>query len=110
MRWPPALPQVVNIDSSADALDTGKTNIELNHLPLENTEWITGDVFQELRKLRDRAESLRPDYPGSAQVCRHRQPGGEGSPGIQGYQPAGFQAVKTGRDPVHLFLLRWNLP
>ncbi len=49
---------VVNIDSSADALTLARSNIELNHLPLEKTDWITGDVFQELRKLRDRAESF----------------------------------------------------
>jgi 23S rRNA (cytosine1962-C5)-methyltransferase len=48
---------VSNIDSSADALILARSNIELNHLPLEKTDWITGDVFQELRKLRDRAES-----------------------------------------------------
>ena len=48
---------VMNIDSSADALTQARSNIELNHLPLEKTDWITGDVFQELRKLRDRAES-----------------------------------------------------
>jgi 23S rRNA (cytosine1962-C5)-methyltransferase len=48
---------VLNIDSSADALELARTNIELNHLPLEKTEWVCGDVFQELRKLRDRAES-----------------------------------------------------
>jgi 23S rRNA (cytosine1962-C5)-methyltransferase len=49
---------VVNIDSSADSLTLARSNIELNHLPLEKTDWITGDVFQELRKLRDRAESF----------------------------------------------------
>ena len=49
---------VMNIDSSADAITLARSNIELNHLPLEKTDWITGDVFQELRKLRDRAESF----------------------------------------------------
>lgn len=49
---------ILNIDSSADALSLAKKNIQTNQLPLEHTEWLTGDVFQELRKLRDRAESF----------------------------------------------------
>jgi 23S rRNA (cytosine1962-C5)-methyltransferase len=49
---------VLNIDSSSDALALAKTNILLNQLPLEKTDWISGDVFQELRLLRDRAESF----------------------------------------------------
>ncbi len=49
---------VLNIDSSVDALSLAKENIQLNQLPLERTEWLNGDVFQELRKLRDRAESF----------------------------------------------------
>jgi 23S rRNA (cytosine1962-C5)-methyltransferase len=49
---------VLNIDSSADALTLARSNIELNHLPLEKTDWIAGDVFHELRKLRDRAENF----------------------------------------------------
>jgi len=48
---------VLNIDSSADALSLAKENIQINELPLERNEWLAGDVFQELRKLRDRAES-----------------------------------------------------
>jgi 23S rRNA (cytosine1962-C5)-methyltransferase len=44
---------VTSIDSSADVIDQAKKNVELNDLPLEKTEWIIGDVFQELRKFRD---------------------------------------------------------
>jgi len=44
---------VTSIDSSADVIDLAKKNVELNNLPLEKTDWITGDVFQELRKFRD---------------------------------------------------------
>jgi 23S rRNA (cytosine1962-C5)-methyltransferase len=47
---------VLNIDSSSDALALARTNVKLNGLPVGNTDWIAGDVFQELRKLRDRAE------------------------------------------------------
>lgn len=49
---------VVNIDSSADAIELARTNIELNRLPDKRNDWMVGDVFHELRKLRDRAESF----------------------------------------------------
>jgi len=49
---------VTNIDSSSDALILAKENICLNNLPLDHMTWIEGDVFQELRKFRDRAESF----------------------------------------------------
>jgi 23S rRNA (cytosine1962-C5)-methyltransferase len=49
---------ILNIDSSADALSLARENMQINDLPLERNEWIPGDVFQELRKLRDRAESF----------------------------------------------------
>ncbi|MGA9397716.1 MAG: class I SAM-dependent rRNA methyltransferase, partial [Anaerolineaceae bacterium] len=49
---------ISNIDSSSDALNLAKENIRLNNLPLDKTAWIEGDVFQELRKLRDQAESF----------------------------------------------------
>jgi 23S rRNA (cytosine1962-C5)-methyltransferase len=49
---------VLSIDSSKDALAQGKENIALNALPNDKTEWIEGDVFRELRTLRDRARSF----------------------------------------------------
>jgi 23S rRNA (cytosine1962-C5)-methyltransferase len=48
--------QVTSIDSSADVLEMGKRNLELNHLPADQAEWICADVFQELRTMRDRRE------------------------------------------------------
>jgi 23S rRNA (cytosine1962-C5)-methyltransferase len=45
---------VVSIDSSAKALKLGMENIGLNRLPNSRCEWIEGDVFTELRHLRDR--------------------------------------------------------
>ena len=47
---------VLSIDSSEEALELARENIALNDLPAEKCEWITGDVFQELRTLRDKAE------------------------------------------------------
>jgi len=49
---------VLSIDSSDDALALARENVALNALPLDKCEWITGDVFQELRTLRDKAEQF----------------------------------------------------
>jgi len=49
---------VLSIDSSEDAIDFAKENILLNELPAEKCEWIVGDVFQELRSLRDAGRSF----------------------------------------------------
>jgi 23S rRNA (cytosine1962-C5)-methyltransferase len=47
---------VLSIDSSEEALALAKDNITLNSLPLEKCDWIVGDVFEELRTLRDKGE------------------------------------------------------
>lgn len=47
---------VLSIDSSEDALALAKENVSLNNLPLDKCDWIVGDVFEELRTLRDRGE------------------------------------------------------
>ena len=49
---------VLSIDSSADALALARENVAINHLPAEKAEWLEGDVFQALRKLRDQARSF----------------------------------------------------
>lgn len=46
---------VLTVDSSAEALAQAKENVELNNMPAERVEWLEGDVFQVLRKLRDQA-------------------------------------------------------
>jgi 23S rRNA (cytosine1962-C5)-methyltransferase len=48
---------VLSIDSSEEAIEMAKENVALNSQPEERCEWIVGDVFEELRTLRDRAES-----------------------------------------------------
>ncbi|MBI9046840.1 MAG: class I SAM-dependent methyltransferase [Anaerolineaceae bacterium] len=45
--------KVVSIDTSGDAIEGGKRNLILNGLDEEKAEWIEGDVFKELRKMRD---------------------------------------------------------
>lgn len=49
---------LLSIDSSADALTLGRENVALNNLSAEKAEWLEGDVFQALRKLRDQARSF----------------------------------------------------
>jgi 23S rRNA (cytosine1962-C5)-methyltransferase len=46
---------VLSLDSSADALETGRRNIDLNRLPGERADWLEGDVFHLLRAFRDQA-------------------------------------------------------
>lgn len=50
--------KVVAIDSSAEVLGLAQQNLALNGLPVENAEWVTGDVFQVLRKFRDQGLSF----------------------------------------------------
>ncbi len=49
---------VLSIDSSADALMLASQNVAMNGFPAEKALWLEGDVFHELRTLRDRAESF----------------------------------------------------
>ena len=49
---------VLAIDSSNDALQSGKTNISLNGLEEACIDWQAGDVFERMRKLRDRNEKF----------------------------------------------------
>lgn len=49
---------VVSIDSSQPALDQLVKNLKKNGLSMDRSHSICGDVFVELRKLRDRAESF----------------------------------------------------
>ena len=50
--------EVLSIDSSGEALNTAKRNMELNDIPSNRASWMEGDVFQALRNLRDRAETF----------------------------------------------------
>ena len=43
-------------------------NVTLNALPESSAQWIEGDVFQVLRKLRDQARPVRLDRLGSAEI------------------------------------------
>jgi 23S rRNA (cytosine1962-C5)-methyltransferase len=49
---------VLSIDSSAEAIALASDNVALNGFPAGKASWLEGDVFHELRTLRDRAESF----------------------------------------------------
>jgi len=50
--------EVLSIDSSGDSLTLGRENLVRNGLPEAGAVWTEGNVFQELRAARDRAESF----------------------------------------------------
>ena len=49
---------VLSIDSSEDAIQTAQENVALNQGDPKRCDWIVGDVFSELRTLRDRGQSF----------------------------------------------------
>ncbi|EOC1277930.1 23S rRNA (cytosine(1962)-C(5))-methyltransferase RlmI [Cronobacter turicensis] len=48
--------QVISVDTSQDALDVARQNVELNQLDLSKAEFVRDDVFKLLRKYRDQGE------------------------------------------------------
>jgi 23S rRNA (cytosine1962-C5)-methyltransferase len=44
---------VTAVDSSAEALALARQNLAANHFSQDKAQWLQGDVFQSLRKLRD---------------------------------------------------------
>ncbi|SFE78162.1 23S rRNA m(5)C-1962 methyltransferase [Phytobacter palmae] len=50
--------QVVSVDTSQEALDVAKKNVELNQLDLSKAEFIRDDVFKLLRKYREQGEKF----------------------------------------------------
>jgi 23S rRNA (cytosine1962-C5)-methyltransferase len=49
---------VLSIDSSEDVLELAKENVQINGLPADKCAWIVGDMFAELRTLRDRGQQF----------------------------------------------------
>jgi 23S rRNA (cytosine1962-C5)-methyltransferase len=72
---------VVAIESSSEAIDLGHKNITSNSLPADQIEWVEGDVFQELRMLRDKGEQFDIvilDPPKFAPTAAHAQKAARG--------------------------------
>jgi 23S rRNA (cytosine1962-C5)-methyltransferase len=49
---------VIAVESSAEAVTLAKDNLALNRLPEDRVEWVEGDVFSTLRKLRDQGKTF----------------------------------------------------
>jgi 23S rRNA (cytosine1962-C5)-methyltransferase len=67
---------VTAIDSSADAINLGMKNVELNSLSQNRIEWVEGDVFKVLRKYRDQGKKFDVivlDPPKFAPTTAHAQ-------------------------------------
>jgi 23S rRNA (cytosine1962-C5)-methyltransferase len=50
--------EVLAVDGSTSALELGRQNVARNGLATDRVTWREADMFQELRRLRDRAESF----------------------------------------------------
>lgn len=60
--------QVVNVDTSQEALDVAKQNVELNKLDLSKAEFVRDDVFKLLRKISRSRRKVRCYCDGPAEV------------------------------------------
>ncbi len=87
---------VLSIDSSEEALQLAHDNITLNGLPDEKCEWIMGDVFEELRTLRDKGRQFDMvilDPPKFAPTASQAKKAARGYKDINLY---GFKLLKPG--------------
>jgi 23S rRNA (cytosine1962-C5)-methyltransferase len=88
--------RVLSIDSSEPALDLAAENVRLNELPVEDCEWIEGDVFEELRKMRDRGrtfDAIILDPPRFARRPSHLQ---RASRGYKDINLLAFKLLRSG--------------
>ena len=87
---------VLSIDSSEDALQLAQENIKINSLPAEKCEWLVGDVFEELRTLRDQGrqfDMIILDPPKFAPTAAQAKKAARGYKDINLY---GFKLLKPG--------------
>ncbi len=87
---------VLSIDSSEEALALARGNVKLNELPADKCDWIAGDVFEELRTLRDRGQQfdlIILDPPKFAPTASQAKKAARGYKDINLY---GFKLLKPG--------------
>jgi len=87
---------VLSIDSSEEALALARKNIPLNNLQQDKCDWIVGDVFEELRLLRDQGRQFDLvilDPPKFAPTASQAQKAARGYKDINLY---GFKLLKPG--------------
>lgn len=88
--------RVLSIDTSASALELAVENVQLNDLPVDRCEWIEGDVFAELRRLRDRGrrfDAIVLDPPRFAGTATHVE---SASRGYKDINLLAFKLLKPG--------------
>ncbi len=56
--WKGGADQILSIEASEDAVSIAKKNTFLNGIDMNKIKWIVGDVFEELRNLRNRAQKF----------------------------------------------------
>jgi 23S rRNA (cytosine1962-C5)-methyltransferase len=87
---------VLSIDSSEEAIHMAKENVLLNQGSLDKCEWIIGDVFEELRTLRDggrQFDMVILDPPKFAPTAAQAKQAARGYKDINLY---GFKLLKPG--------------
>ena len=87
---------VLSIDTSSSALELAVENVQLNELPIDRCEWIEGDVFAELRRLRDRGrrfDAIVLDPPRFAGTAAHVE---SASRGYKDINLLAFKLLKPG--------------
>ncbi len=87
---------VLSIDTSEDALKLAQENITLNQLSPDRCEWSIGDVFEELRLLRDQGRQFDLvilDPPKFAPTASQAKQAARGYKDINLY---GFKLLKPG--------------
>jgi len=87
---------VLSIDSSEEAIHLAKENVLLNQGSLDKCDWIVGDVFEELRTLRDggcQFDMVILDPPKFAPTASQAKQAARGYKDINLY---GFKLLKPG--------------
>jgi 23S rRNA (cytosine1962-C5)-methyltransferase len=87
---------VLSIDSSEEAIQLAQENTLLNLGTLDHSEWLVGDVFQELRTLRDRGRQFDRvilDPPKFAPTASQAQ---KAARGYKDINLLGFKLLKPG--------------
>lgn len=87
---------VLSIDSSEEAIHIAMENVLLNQGSLEKCDWIVGDVFEELRSLRDQGRQFDVvilDPPKFAPTAAQAKQAARGYKDINLY---GFKLLKPG--------------
>jgi 23S rRNA (cytosine1962-C5)-methyltransferase len=88
--------RVINVDSSADVLNLARRNVALNGFPVPDEDFVTGDVFQVLRRYRDDGQQFDMiilDPPKFAQSARQVE---SASRGYKDINWLAFRLLKPG--------------